>query len=107
MGGYLAGLFGVGGGAVVVPALSLTTDMTHHQALATSLCAMTFPAISGTVAHFRNGNVVLRVAIPLALGALGGAFVGGRFALNVPEDKLKWGFATLIVVLGTKTILRR
>ena len=36
--GFLAGVFGVGGGAVVVPALSLFTDMNHYQALGTSLC---------------------------------------------------------------------
>ena len=72
--GFLAGLFGVGGGAVVVPALTLFTDVDHYQALGTSLCAMAFPAISGTITHFHKGNVAMRVAPVLAVGAFCGGY---------------------------------
>ena len=64
--GFLAGLFGVGGGTIVVPALTVATDCTHYQALATSLAAMTLPALTGTVTHYQAGNVALRVAPHLA-----------------------------------------
>uniref|UniRef100_A0A7S4VM12 Membrane transporter protein n=1 Tax=Ditylum brightwellii TaxID=49249 RepID=A0A7S4VM12_9STRA len=105
--GFLAGLFGVGGGAIVVPALTLSTDMTHHQALGTSLAAMTLPAIVGTVTHYGKGNVSMRVAPMLAMGSFFGAFVGGRFVgLNMDEQSLRYGFSGLMVVLGTKTLLK-
>jgi uncharacterized membrane protein YfcA len=104
--GFLAGLFGVGGGAVVVPALTVLTDMTHYQALGTSLCAMCLPAMVGTATHFTKGNVALKVAPFLALGAFGGAYIGGYVGLHTNENALRWGFSGLMAVLGLKTLLR-
>jgi len=54
---------------VTVPALTIATDLTHYQALGTSLCAMALPAFAGTVTHYQKGNVALGIAIPLACGA--------------------------------------
>jgi len=104
--GFLAGLFGVGGGAVVVPALTLATDLTHHQALGTSLMAMTLPACVGTYAHYQRGNVALRVAPALAVGAFAGAYVGGKIGTTIEEDPLRWGFSGLMVALGLRTIAK-
>lgn len=104
--GFLAGLFGVGGGTVVVPALTVTTDLSHYQALSTSLLAMTLPALSGTFAHYQKGNVANRVALPLAIGSFIGAYAGGKFGSNVAEDKLRLGFSCLLVLLGAKSMLR-
>jgi len=106
--GFLAGMFGVGGGAVVVPALTIATDMNHYQALGTSLCAMSLPAIVGTVTHFQKGNVIGRVAVPLAFGSFLGAYFGGRsvVGLNVPEEPMRYGFSALMFGLGTKTLLK-
>ena len=104
--GFLAGLFGVGGGAVVVPALALCTDLDHYQALGTSLCAMASPAISGTLTHYRKGNVAMRVAPALAAGAFCGGYLGGRLGLQVNENALRWGFSGLMVTLGLRTLIR-
>ena len=104
--GFLAGLFGVGGGAIVVPALTLCTDMSHYQALGTSLCAMTLPAIVGTTTHFSKGNVVMRIAPTLALGSFVGAYLGGKMGLQTDETTLRWGFSGLMLVLGVKTLTK-
>jgi hypothetical protein len=104
--GFLAGLFGVGGGAVVVPALTLFTDMNHYEALGTSLTAMVLPALSGTFTHFSKGNVNMRVAPFLAVGAFCGAFVGSKLAQSMREDKLKWGFSGIMVVLGLRALIK-
>lgn len=104
--GFLAGLFGVGGGAIVVPALTLATDMSHYQALGTSLMAMTLPACVGTFTHYQRGNVAMRVAPALAAGAFAGAYMGGRIGTNIEEDKLRWGFSGLMVALGLRTITK-
>ena len=104
--GFLAGLFGVGGGAIVVPALTLATDMSHYQALGTSLMAMTLPACVGTFTHYQRGNVAMRVAPALAAGAFAGAYVGGKVGTNIEEDKLRWGFSGLMVTLGLRTITK-
>eukprot|EP00980_Cylindrotheca_fusiformis_P005981 scaffold1278_cov191-Cylindrotheca_fusiformis.AAC.6 len=104
--GFAAGLFGVGGGAIVVPALAVFTDMNHYQALGTSLCAMALPAISGTITHYGKGNVAMRVAPGLAAGAFLGAYLGGKLGLTIEETKLRWGFSGLMVVLGVRTFLK-
>jgi uncharacterized membrane protein YfcA len=97
-------MFGVGGGAIVVPALVLSTDMSHHSALGTSLCAMVLPAMVGTYTHSTRGNVNWRVAPMLALGSAAAAFVGGReVGMNLDEGVLRTGFSCLMFVLGVRT----
>lgn len=89
----------------MVPALTLCTDVTHYQALGTSLCAMTVPAVSGTLTHYQKGNVAMRVAPALALGAFVGSYLGGRYVgLNTDENLLRWGFSGLMVFLGVRTL---
>jgi uncharacterized protein len=104
--GFLAGVFGVGGGAVVVPALTITTEMNHYQALGTSLCAMVPTAIVGTVTHYQKGNVIMKVAPGLAAGAFAGAYLGGKIAQSIPETQLKYGFSGVMVVLGLQALLK-
>jgi uncharacterized membrane protein YfcA len=102
--GFLSGMFGVGGGSIVVPSLVLTTDMSYHSALGTSLCAMVLPAMVGTYTHSKRGNVNWRVAPMLAMGSAVGAYFGGReIGLNVDEGVLRAGFSCLMLVLGVKT----
>jgi len=104
--GFLSGLFGVGGGAIVVPALTVFTDMDHYTALGTSLCAMTLPAVVGTVTHSQRGNVNFRIAPMLALGSFVGAFIGGNIGLEIEEEKLRWGFSGFMATLGLRTLIK-
>ena len=104
--GFLAGFFGVGGGTIVVPALTVFTNLSHHEALGTSLAAMTLPALTGTLSHYRAGNCSLRVAPFLATGALVGAFLGAKLSLQTDEDILRWGFSMLLAVLGARTLIK-
>jgi hypothetical protein len=105
--GFMAGLFGVGGGAIVVPALTVFTDMSHYQALGTSLCAMSLPAMVGTYTHYTQGNVAMRVAPTLALGSFVGAYLGGKLiGLKTNEEILRWGFSGLMIVLGARTLIK-
>lgn len=104
--GFMAGLFGVGGGVIVVPALTLFTSCNHYQALATSLAAMSLPALVGTWTHHCSGNVALRVAPTLAMGALLGAAVGGQIGTRTNESTLRWGFSGLLAVLGARTLVK-
>mmetsp|Transcript_21174 Transcript_21174/g.29661 ORF Transcript_21174/g.29661 Transcript_21174/m.29661 type:complete len:253 (-) Transcript_21174:413-1171(-) len=140
--GFFAGLFGVGGGAIVVPALVLlpssvnlpflstnhelphqqsqlrhvqhsdsnaTPAISHRSAIGTSLCAMTIPAIVGTLTHYKRGNVALSIAPALALGSFVGSFVGGRYVVigcDVKDDTLSYGFGGLMMLLGAKTIFK-
>jgi uncharacterized membrane protein YfcA len=104
--GFLAGVFGVGGGAIIVPVLTIATDMNHYEALGTSLCAMSLPAMVGTATHYSAGNVAMRVAPALALGAFAGAFFGGKLGLQTNENALRFGFSGLMVFLGTRMLIK-
>lgn len=104
--GFLAGLFGVGGGTVVVPALTLLTNCTHYQALATSLAAMTPTAVAGALTHHSAGNVAVRLAPALALGSFCGAYCGGKIGVKMDEDVLRWGFSGLLVYLGFRSLAK-
>lgn len=105
--GFLAGLLGVGGGAVVVPALTVLTSMDHYTALGTSLCAMCAPAVVGSWTHFQKGNVASRrIAPALVLGSFVGSYLGGRIGVGLKEEYLRYGFSGLMVTLGVKTIAK-
>ena len=103
--GFTAGLMGVGGGAVVVPALNLM-GMDHHTAIGTSLTAMALPAIVGTMTHYKSGNVNIRIAPFLAMGALVGSYCGGKIGVKVDEKLMRNGFSGLMLTLGVRTVLK-
>jgi len=104
--GVFAGVFGVGGGAITVPAVSICMpELSHHEAVGTSCAAMVLPAISGLARHAQTGALVGWVALPLALGTTLGAFLGGRYiALELDESTLRTAFSILLAVLGARTL---
>lgn len=104
--GYLAGLFGIGGGILVVPALAVFTSHTHYEVLATSLLATSLPSMVGTWSHYRSGHLAMRVAPALAAGACLGAVLGGRLGQQTEESKLRMGFTGLLAVMGVRTLMK-
>lgn len=103
--GFLQGIFGIGGGIVTVPALALFTDFTHHQCLGTSLGAMILPAVVGGFQQFRQGNLILSIAVPLALGTTIGAYIGSNYIANhISDDKLKAAFQIFMILMGGRTV---
>lgn len=103
--GIFAGFFGVGGGAITVPALAMSMpEMSHHETIGTSCAAMVPSAISGLCRHAAVGTLVPSVALPLAVGTSLGAFLSGRYiALQMDEQSLKSIFSVLLAVLGVAT----
>jgi uncharacterized membrane protein YfcA len=93
--GCVAGLFGVGGGVVFVPALAIVAGLGQLEAQATSLLAIIPAAAVGAWQQRRYGN--LRLCDGLLLGALaaGGTFGGVAIANAVPERALEVGFACI------------
>lgn len=104
--GLFCGIFGVGGGAVTVPAVSLCLpELSHQDALGTSLAAMVLPALSGIARHAQTGAIVGSAALPLVVGSSLGSFLSGRFvALELDEASLRSIFAATMVVMGGRTL---
>lgn len=99
--GFLSGLFGVGGGVLIVPALTLILGMDQKRAAATSLVAIIPTAAAGAVSYAMSGNVSLIAMLILIAGALMGAQIGVLLLHRLPERILPWifvGFVAFVVI---------
>ena len=104
--GVLAGLFGVGGGILFVPALSLALGLDQLTAQATSLLAMLPVVAVGTWRQRRYGHVRLRSALVLGIGGIVGVVAGGLLAINLPDDVLERLFAVLLLGVAAQLVVR-
>lgn len=101
--GVLAGLFGIGGGVVIVPALLYFARMTPLTATGTSLGALLLPVGAlGAWEYYRTGNLDVRASLLLALGLFLGAFFGARFAQTLTPLVLKRAFAVFLVLVAVR-----
>lgn len=108
--GLMAGLLGIGGGLIIVPALmyllqakmGMSIDIVMPMAVATSLSTIIFTGSSSSLTHWRLGNVDMRIfalcSVGIALGAIGGA----QLAALMPAVLLKNIFAILVMVLALR-----
>lgn len=67
---------------------------------------MVLPALSGTYTHWKLGNLHRRVAPFLAFGSLIGAYGGGQLGLQIDEDRLRFGFSGMMLLLGFRTAIK-
>ena len=104
--GVLAGLFGVGGGILFVPTLTLGLGLTQLHAEATSLLAIIPTVAAGTWRQQRYGNVRWRPAIVIGLAAIGGVEAGVVVAENLPEAVLERLFGALMIVVAAQVAWR-
>jgi uncharacterized membrane protein YfcA len=106
MGGVLAGLFGVGGGILFVPTLTLVLGLTQLHAEASSLLAILPTAFVGTWRQRGYGNVDLRAAAVIGLGSIGGVQLGVLLAETLSESVLRRLFGALLLVSAAQIIWR-
>lgn len=97
--GLLSGLFGVGGGTVIVPLLVLLLGFDHRQAAGTSLAAIVPTALAGMATYAVSGSVAWLAAILLAAGAVVGAQIGTWLLVRIPQNALRWGFVGFLLVV--------
>jgi len=104
--GVAAGLLGVGGGALFVPALTIGLGLSQIDAEATSLLAIIPVALVGACRQRAHANVDLRVGVTLGLLAGVGAVGGVVVANAVPQRALELGFALLILWVAAQLVRR-
>ncbi|MEO0301248.1 MAG: TSUP family transporter [candidate division WOR-3 bacterium] len=101
--GILSGLFGIGGGLIIIPALILFFKMNQHLAQGTSLGALLLPVgLLGFLEYWRNGNVHIKGALLIALGLFIGAFFGAYIANIIPTKTLSKLFALFLIMVALK-----
>ena len=103
--GVYSGLFGVGGGTIIVPLLMMLLLYDAREATATSMAAIMVIATAGAITHGIYGNVDLEAAAVLAVPAIAGALVGTALQQRVPKDAITFGLALLLIAGGIDLLL--
>jgi uncharacterized membrane protein YfcA len=104
-GGVFSGLFGVGGGSVIVPLLLLWLAYDERVAAATSLGAIVVIAAFAAVTQGIYGNVDVADALVVGIPAVGGVVLGTWVQQRVPADAIALAFAGLLVVAAVRLVL--
>lgn len=102
--GFASGLFGVGGGVVIVPALGLLAGFPHKLATGTSLTAIVPISIAGAIGYATAGEVDPAVALLITVGALAGALIGTRWLAALDGRALQYGFAAVMVITALRLV---
>ena len=101
--GVLSGLFGIGGGVVIVPSLIFLAGLTPIKATGTSLGALLLPVGAlGAIEYYRRGNLDIRAALLIAVGLFFGAWVGAKLAQQLTPVQLKRAFAVFLVLVAAR-----
>jgi uncharacterized protein len=98
--GVLAGLFGVGGGVIMVPLQILLLGETIKVAIQTSLGVIIITAISATIGHSYKGNILWVEGLILGMGGLVGAQISTRFLPKLPDHIVSIAFKSLLGILS-------
>jgi len=105
--GVLSGMFGVGGGFIIVPALVVFSGMGMQRAIGTSLLVITLVSASGTTSHLLAGkDLNMTTAGLFTMGSVGGLFAGSALAQRLAGPVLQKVFATAIVFVALYVIFR-
>ncbi|MGH2386520.1 MAG: sulfite exporter TauE/SafE family protein [Candidatus Limnocylindria bacterium] len=105
--GVLAGLLGIGGGLLMVPAMVLLLAFDQHLAQGTSLLVIIPAAAFGSFTHHRLGRLALRDAAALGIGGVVGAFLGSVTALSLDDELLQRLFGILMLVMAARMLTQR
>jgi len=109
--GILSGLFGVGGGIIIVPSLLGVYAFTHfyspyivHIAIATSLFTIIFTSLSSAHKHFGHGNVEWKAALYIGLSSAVTVFLFSKIAILLPGEILKQTFSVVLIIVALKML---
>ncbi len=103
--GFLTGLFGVGGGFVIVPALALVLKLPMPEAIGTSLLVVAVNSAVALTSRLASTNIDWATTVPFTVAAIAGVLTGGRVADRLdPERSLRW-FAALLAAVAVYTAI--
>ena len=101
--GILSGMFGIGGGVLIVAAMVMIVRVPILEATGTSLAALLLPVgLLGALEYYRAGNVHLVPAAIIAVGLFAGTWIGARFAHGMNPVLLQRLFAVFLVVMAIR-----
>jgi uncharacterized membrane protein YfcA len=98
--GFLTGLFGVGGGFIIVPALVTVLGLPLRSAVATSLLVIALTSTAALAAHLATGTIAWTLTLAFASAAAAGVLVGRRLRDRLPVRTLRSGFAVVLLAVA-------
>jgi uncharacterized membrane protein YfcA len=106
--GVFSGMFGLGGGVVIIPALVFLFGLSQHQAQGTTL-ALLVPPIGLLAAwqYYKQGYVDLKIAAFVCLGFFFGGLIGAKLVVGLPEPILRRLFGVALLMISIKMILTK
>jgi uncharacterized membrane protein YfcA len=106
--GIVAGMLGIGGAVIMVPALVFLLGLSQHMAQGTSLAVMLPPiGIIAALNYYKAGEVNLKFALILAAAFIVGSYFGSKLALHLPQPALKKIFGILLLIVAAKMLFSK
>lgn len=104
--GIISGM-GIGGGTILIPALVIFLKPDQHIAQSVNLIFFIPTAIIALIIHIRNKRIDFKLALPLIISGLFGAFLGSQLAITLPGWLLKKWFAVFLLAMGCYEMFRK
>lgn len=99
--GFTSGLFGIGGGLLLIPALIYLAGYTQHEATGISLAILLPPVgLGAVIEYYRHGHVDLKVALIIAVAVFAGGWIGAVAANRISGPYLRLAFAVFVLCIG-------
>jgi len=103
--GALSGFVGVGGGIIIVPAMIYFMNMNQMQAQGVSLALLMLPVgVLGVMNYYKAGHIQFNYVLIIAVGFVLGNYFGSKYALRVPEHKIKFLFSLLMLYVAVQML---
>lgn len=103
--GFLSGMFGVGGGILIVPGLVFLLAMDQRRAHGTSLAAIVPIAIAGTIGFVMEGSVDWPVAAAIGVGTIAGSLIGTEALQRIPQQALRFAFIGFLLLTALRLLI--
>lgn len=103
--GLFAGVLGIGGGLIIVPALLYVFRMPMLEATGTSLAALVPPVgLLGAIEYYRTGHINILYAGLIALGLFVGTYISARYAIHLPAAVIHRLYGAFLLIIGTRML---
>ena len=106
--GFMAGMLGIGGAIIMIPALVFLLGLTQQGAQGTSLAVMLPPVgIIAAYNYYKAGQVNIKFALILAAAFIIGSYFGSKLAINIPQTVLKKIFGVLLLLVAARMLFSK
>ena len=104
--GVAAGMFGIGGGLIIVPALIFLLGLKEKQAIGTSLAALIPPVgLLGAAEYYRNDYINIKYAALIAVGLFIGAYFGAKLVISMPDALIRRIYAIFLLAIAARMLI--